>query len=285
MTLPISIAEKLLQLLQPETSFPASAIKHIVVEKMMSDGVLQKRISGKSKAVVLVNNPTALRSYLSNHFGVADLEKYIATYKDADITRSEAITVSGNSKLKAIRSFKGFVVNSYEPIEATLNGQPFIINPAPGSFVFISDYETFFPDAAVTIVGIENPENFRQVQRQQYLFEGIKPLFISRYPQSNDAIKWLQSIPNPYLHFGDLDFSGINIYLNEYKKWLAKKANFFVPANTAELLHQHGNRELYNRQLSLVPDNILVEDENIAALIGLLHKEKMVLEQEVFIRK
>ncbi len=284
MTLPISIAEKLQQLLQPGSSLPASVLKHVAVEKMISDGVLQKRISGKSKAVVLVNNPAALRSYLGNHFGVADLEKYIAAYKDADITRSEAITVSGNSKLKAIRSFKGFVVNSYEPIEATLNGQSFTINPTPGSFTFISDWETFLPSADVTVVGIENPENFRQVQRQQYLFEGIKPLFISRYPQSNDAIKWLQSIPNNYLHFGDLDFAGINIYLNEYKIWLVEKALFFVPPQAAELLHRHGNRELYNRQLSLAPDNDLMEEENIKSLIKLLHQEKMVLEQEVFIR-
>ncbi len=284
MTLPISIAEKLQQLLQPGASLPASALKHVAVEKMISDGVLQKRISGKSKAVILVSNPAALRPYLGNHFGVADLEKYITAYKDADITRSEAITISGNSKLKAIRSFKGFVVNSYEPIEATLNGQSFTIHPTHGSFTFISDWETFLPSADVTIVGIENPENFRQVEQQQYLFEGMKPLFISRYPQSNDAIKWLQSIPNPYLHFGDLDFSGINIYLNEYKKWLGEKASFFIPPNTTALLHRHGNRELYNRQLSLAPDNNLIEDETIKALIGLLHKEKMVLEQEILIR-
>lgn len=284
MTLPISIAEKLQQLLQPGASLPASALKHVAVEKMISDGVLQKRISGKSKAVILVSNPAALRSYLGNHFGVADLEKYIAAYKDADITRSEAITVSGNSKLKAIRSFKGFVVNSYEPIEATLNGESFTINPMPGSFVFISDYESFVPGAAVTIVGMENPENFRQVQRQQHLFEGIKPLFISRYPQSNDAIKWLQSISNNYLHFGDLDFSGINIYLNEYKKWIGQRASFFIPPNTAALLHRHGNRELYNRQLSLEADKSLIEEEEIKTLISLLHREKKVLEQEVFIR-
>ncbi len=283
MTLPISIAEKLQQLLQPGTSFPASAMKHVVVEKMINDGVLQKQIIGKSKAVIFVVNSAALRLYLQNHFGVADLEKYIATYKDAETTRSEAIIVSGNSKLKAIRSFKGFVVNSFVPIEATLNGQSFTINPLQGSFTFISDWVTFLPAAEVTIVGMENPENFRQVHRQQYLFEGIKPLFISRYPQNNDAIKWLQSIPNNYLHFGDLDFSGINIYLNEYKKWLGERATFFVPSNTASLLHLHGNRELYNRQLSLAPKNNVIDEEHIKVLINLLYKEKMVLEQEVFI--
>ncbi|MEO7309908.1 MAG: hypothetical protein ABIX01_05900 [Chitinophagaceae bacterium] len=283
MTLPISIAEKLQQLLQPEASLPASALKHAVVETMINDGVLQKRISGKSKAVIFISDPAALRSYLNNHFGIANLEQYIVAYKDADITRSEAIAVSGNSKLKTIRTFKGFLVNSYEPISAMIDGKQFIINPPLGTLTFISDYEAFIPDPGVTIVGMENPENFRKVQRQRYLFEGGKVLFISRYPQSNDGIKWLQTITNDYLHFGDLDFSGINIYLNEYKKWLGKRASFFVPSNTAGLLHVHGNRELYNRQLSLAPDSILIEEENVRRLISLLHQHKMVLEQEAFI--
>jgi len=35
-------------------------------------------------------------------------------------------------------------------------------------------------------------------------------LFVSRYPQtqSKDLLNWLQSIPNPYLHFGDFDLTG-----------------------------------------------------------------------------
>ena len=49
MTLPVSIAEKLQQMLLQKISFPASALKNTVVEKMLQDGVLQKRMSGKSK--------------------------------------------------------------------------------------------------------------------------------------------------------------------------------------------------------------------------------------------
>lgn len=284
MTLPISIADKLQQLLQQETGLPASALKHGVIEKMIQDGVLQKRISGKSKAVIYIRDPLAMQSYLHNQFGIASLEKYISAYRSDAITRSEAISVSGTSKLKAIRTFKGFLVNSYEPVSASINGTSITIQPVPGSFTFISDYETFVPDPSATVIGIENPENFKQVHRQEYLFQPARVLFISRYPQNNDAIKWLQRIPNPYLHFGDLDFSGINIYLNEYKKWLGEKAAFFVPPHAAELLHLHGNRELYNRQLSLAPDSSLVNEKPIRSLLKLLHQQKKVLEQEIFIK-
>jgi hypothetical protein len=167
MTLPISIAQKLQQMLLQHISYPASALKHAMVEKMLLDGVLQKRLSGKSKAVIFIPNPATLLTYLKNHFGIADLDKYISAYLNEDLTRSDAVQVSGNSKLKPVRTFKGFLVHCYEPIAATLHGLTITINPAPGSFVFISDYESFFPDSTVTIVGIENPENFRKVHKQQ----------------------------------------------------------------------------------------------------------------------
>jgi hypothetical protein len=284
MTLPISLAAKLQQMLFEGISFPASVLKNTAVEKMLDDGVLQKRLSGKNKAVIFIRNPLALRSYLSNHFGIGDLESYITSYNNVEITRSEAINVSGNSKLKKIRSFKGFLVNSNEPVGAVLNGIAITIQSTPGCFTFISDWETFVPDPSVTIVGIENPENFSKIQKQQYLFNNIKALFISRYPQSRDAIKWLQNIPNDYLHFGDLDFAGINIYLNEYKKFLGARASYFIPANTPQMLELHGNRLLYNRQLHLSPIPELLE-KNIQQLIYLLHQHKMVLEQEIFIKQ
>ncbi|MES2646436.1 MAG: hypothetical protein V4717_06140 [Bacteroidota bacterium] len=284
MTLPISIAIKLQQMLLEGISFPASLLKHVAIEKMLEDGVLQRRLSGKSKSVIFLKNPAALHSYLSNHFGIGDLEKYIITYNKLDLTRSDAIEISGNSKLKAIRSFKGFLVNSYVPVDAVLNGNAITLQPAPGSFTFISDWETFVPDPTVIIVGIENPENFSQVQKQDYLFEKIQPLFICRYPQSNDVINWLQNIPNMYLHFGDLDFAGINIYLNEFKKILGTRASFLIPPNTSGLLQQYGNRELYNRQLHLSPKPGSLE-ESLEVLIKLLHQYKMVLEQEIFIAR
>ena len=107
--------------------------------------------------------------------------------------------------------------------------QHLTIQPREGTFTFIYDFETFFPPDNITIVGIENPENFRHIQKQKKFFEDIQPLFVSRYPQNKDLIKWLQTIPNSYLHFGDFDFAGLNIYINEFKKHLHDKATFYLP--------------------------------------------------------
>ena len=96
-------------------------------------------------------------------------------------------------------------------------------------------------------------------------------------------IKWLQSIPNSYLHFGDLDFGGINIYLNEFKKHLGKRANFFVPSNTKELLERYGKRELYEIQKTHFSEGS-IEEIKLKELIALIHECKKGLEQELFIK-
>jgi len=182
------------------------------------------------------------------------------------------------------RAFKGFLVNSYSPIKGKLNGQDFIVNPAIGSFIFISDFENFEIDDDITIVGVENSKNFSLIHKQSYLFENIRPLFISRYPQNQnkDVIKWLSSIPNNYLHFGDLDIAGIGIYLNEYKKHLHDKASFFIPESIEVNLNKNGNRERYNNQKVNFNINEIKETE-LLKLIDIINNQKKGLDQEYYI--
>jgi len=281
--LPIHIAKKLQQLLQPGTSIASSSMQHAVVTKMLEDGLLQKQQTGKTKALLFIQNKENVAAYLSNHFCISNLQHYIEILEGEEQSRAANVAVSGNSKLQSVRTFKGFLVNSYDAIDASLNGNPIIIHPSPGSYTFIHDYENFIPDPAVIIVGIENPENFRQVEKQRYLFLNIKILFVSRYPQNNDLIKWLTAIPNHYLHFGDLDFAGIHIYQTEYKKYLGEKASFFLPDNAELLLKKFGNRSLFNRQYSSTQDYTLKSEKNVQEVLRLLLKYKKALEQELFI--
>lgn len=108
---------------------------------------------------------------------------------------------------------------------------------------------------------------------------------MSRYPQnqSKDLIKWLQYIPNHYLHFRYFDFSGLNIYYNEYKKHLQGKAQFFIPPAVEELLPSRGNRDLYNKQ-HLQFDEAQINEVGIINLLKIIRKYKKGLEQEVLIR-
>ncbi|GHT59293.1 hypothetical protein AGMMS50239_05600 [Bacteroidia bacterium] len=281
--IPLHIAEKLL-LLQQGATIAASSAKHVIIEELVAENIVQK--NGRVQKKLSLANTNSLTTYLQNKFGITDLQHYIEILKQEDLTRSDFTEVSSNSKLKHIRTFKGFLINCYEPIQAKINGSETVINPTAGTFQFIYDFENFVIPQNITIVGIENPENFRHIEKQKYLFENIQPLFVSRYPQnqSKDLLKWLQIIPNKYLHFGDFDFAGIGIYLNEYKKYLGNKASFFIPENIEQLIENYGNKELYDIQKINFDKQTIIED-NLLKLILLIHKYKKGLEQEIFIKQ
>jgi hypothetical protein len=280
MKLPLSIAEKLI-MLGNGGKMPFSKLKHPIINSMLDNGILKRTVQGRSKVSIFLPNENALQAYLHNHFGIVDLGSYIVNYKKEELSRAEAIEIASNSKLRGIRTFQGFLVNCYESIKGTLNGKPIAIQPQDGTFTFIFDFKSFLPNDSITVVGIENPENFRHIEKQRHLFKGITPLFVSRYPQSKDLISWLQIIPNHYIHFGDFDFAGINIYLNGYKKHLQHKAQFYVPPNIEELIAVKGNRELYNKQ-QVQFDEESVEEEDIHLLLKYIRKHKKGLEQEIF---
>ena len=280
MKLPISIAEKLISLQNGE-KIPFSKLKHSAIDSMIDNGILKKQIQGRSKTQIYLASINSLTAYLKNHFGIDNLDNYVEVSQKEDLSRAEAIEISSNSKLKLIRTFKGFLVNCFQPVEFILNNRPITIQPREGTFTFIYDYDNFTPSDNITIVGIENPENFRHIQKQKKLFESIQPLFVSRYPQNKDLIKWLQTIPNNYIHFGDFDFAGLNIYCNEYKKHLKEKAQFFLPPDIEKLISTRGNRDNYNNQ-TIQFDKNEIEEENILTVLRLIEKYKKGLEQEIF---
>ena len=282
MILPISIAEKLILLLSGE-KIAFSKLRHEVIDLMIDNGILTVQLSGRTRKQIFLTSKELLAPYLINHFGIENLENYISGYLKSELSRAEAIEISSNSKLKSIRTFKGFLVNCYQRVEGILNNEPITIHPREGTFTFIYDFETFTPTEDITIVGIENPENFRQIQKQKKLFENIHPLFVSRYPQNRDLVKWLSTIPNPYLHFGDFDFAGLNIYMNEYKKHLQDKSKFFLPLNIEKLISSRGNRDNYSKQ-SIQFDVKSVDEENVLVLLRLIEKYRKGLEQELLIR-
>lgn len=281
MKIPVHIAEKLLQLLQGD-GIPSSLARHSLIDDLVLEGIIERK--GRIKKSLLLSDSKALHTYLQNNCSINDLQQYVQISKQENVLRSELVAASSDSKLIKIRTFKGFLINCYSPIQATLNGKQVTLNPVTGIFQFIYDFEKLMLSPDITIVGIENPENFRHIDKQKYLFSDIKPLFVSRYPQnqSKDLIKWLQSIPNNYLHFGDFDFAGIGIYLNEFKKHLADRTNFFVPENIDKLIADNGNKKRYDEQTINFEVKSIREDK-LLQLIDTIHKYRKGLDQEILI--
>ena len=281
MKIPLGIAKKMALMFTGDT-VPGSQLKHAVVEAMRSDEVIHAKNLGKSRKLFFIPDKEKFSFYLKNQFGIEDLSAYIEML-ETGASRADAVRVSARSKTKTIRTFKGFPVHSYMSIGVEINNQKFAIQQAEGCFTFISDFETFRIPEKVTVVGVENAENFRYVEEQAYLFSSITPLFVSRYPQTNDLLRWLKQIRNPYLHFGDFDFAGIQIFENEFLKHLSQRASFFIPENIEEMIAEFGNRELYNNQLYMQKNTYT--DSSLEKLIALFHKHKKCLEQEVLIIK
>ncbi|MGE6221613.1 DUF7281 domain-containing protein [Nubsella zeaxanthinifaciens] len=278
-----ALADKLLRLAKGER-LPASTLRSGIISELIAEGIILEQRKGRAKSLLYVADAAALTAFLRNHYAIEDLSAYAAVFRKEELSRAELTRSASDSKLRAVRTFKGFLVNSYMPIAALLNGKIITIHPQAGTFQFIHSYENFIPDAGVVIVNVENAENFSCISLQKSLFEGMSPLFVSRYPQnqSKDLLKWLQGIPNDYLHYGDFDFAGVNIYLNEYKRTLGSRAKFFIPDNLESLILSYGSRKLYDRQKPSF-DISEIEEDGIIGLIRLMHIYKKALEQEALI--
>lgn len=206
-------------------------------------------------------------------------------------TRAAQVQLLGDSKAAAVRSCPGFPVNVIAPLSVRLGERKLLLCPCPGSFLYISDFREFRIPSNTIVVGVENMENFRLPERQTDVWEqvreqygegGVPPLLlVSRYPQSKDLVTWLQSIPNPYVHFGDFDLAGIHIYLTEFYRYLGERAAFFVPEDIEQRLSM-GNRERYDTQFQRF-GKMEVIDTRILPLVQMIHRYQKGYDQEGYI--
>ena len=278
-----SLVDKLIRLRSGE-SLPSSALRGEWVEELLSDGVLISRSYGSRSSIIAASPKTLEQSLMHINERLGHLDKMKETL-DAEATRSEQAAGTGNSKLVTARSCPGFPVNSYEPIICCLNGKELVINPQEGTFLFIADWHSFAIPYDVTVVNIENMENFRLIRRQQSLFAsalaGKRLLFVSRYPQSSDLRTWLQTIPNQYVHFGDFDLAGIHIFLTEFQKHLGARASFLIPQDIEQRI-KHGSAERYHDQYPKY-GHLTSNIQPLQQLIDTLHKYHRCYDQEGYI--
>ena len=234
-----------------------------------------------SKKTIRVRDAEALRRFLIDNderFRLLDIE-------GSSHTRSEQASMTGNCKLSVVRSCPGFPVNTAEPIECTLGSRSLTISPTGGTFLFVCDWETLRIPEDVVVVGIENMENFRLAGRQLGLFRSVlgdsRLLFASRYPQSCDLRRWLQSIPNRYVHFGDFDLAGIRIFQTEFERHLGGRASYLIPSDVEDRI-RCGSAKRYNDQFCHV-GNISSDNPKLQSLIDIINRHRKGYDQEGYI--
>ena len=262
----------------------ASTLRKDIAETLLAEGLLTVQTHGSRRAFRAID-AIALKNFLQTRYEV--FRTLGDNYLDSYSTRFEQAAETGNSKLVMVRSCPGFPVNSYEPITCSLSGNEIVVNPPEGGFVFIDNWQQFTIPNDVVVVGIENMENFRMIRHQRKLFESVLGdtplLFVSRYPQSKDLRKWLQGITNRYVHFGDFDLAGINIFLTEFQQFLGARSSFFIPSDIEKRL-QIGSQDRYNNQLSRFRD-LKCDENRIQAIIDLINKYHKCYDQEGYIMK
>ena len=255
-----------------------------LLDELLAEGLLLVASRGSRKSY-RARDMEALKRFL-----IDKDESFRIIEANASDSRATMAAETGNSKLVMVRSCPGFPVNSYEPIECFLDGNPFVVNPQEGIFLFVSDWEKFTIPEDVVVIGIENMENFRMIRKQRTFFEKYlhdhdlsdKVLFVSRYPQSTDLRKWLYTIPNHYLHFGDFDLAGINIFLFEFQQYLGKERSSYLIPDDIESRLKSGSRKRYDEQCNRFKD-IKSDILELQRLIDLIHHERKAYDQEGYI--
>lgn len=271
-----------LQSLVGGESVATSSLRKDFADSLLAEGLLTVQAHGSRRTFRAIDS-AALKRFLLSHY--EELRMMDDDSQRSFETRAEQAAETGNSKLVKVRSCPGFPVNSYEPIACTLRGGKFVVNPSEGSFVFVDDWQSFTVPADVVIVGIENMENFRLIRHQRQFFEteigSGRMLFASRYPQSTDLRRWLQTIPNRYVHFGDFDLAGINIFQAEFRQYLGLKASFLIP-HDIELRLALGSHQRYDYQYARY-HNIQSDVPELQALINLINRLHRGYDQEGYI--
>lgn len=260
-------------------SVASSRLPKSMLDRCVADGLLAVSAHGTRKSV-RARDVEALRRFLKDE----DESNRVLELDDIS-SRAAMASSTGNSKLLQVRSCPGFPVNSYMPIECTLEGKAYTVFPAEGTFTFVCDWKSFAVPEDILIVGIENMENFRMIGKQKVFFEKClgerRFLFVSRYPQSTDLRKWLQATPNRYVHFGDFDLAGIHIFQTEFQSYLGERASFLIP-DDIEMRISQGSSQRYDNQLKRF-GNIRSDDASIQDLIDLIHRYRKAYDQEGYI--
>lgn len=275
-------------LLRGGETVPSGRFPSELAAELLAEGGVASIVHG-SRTSMKVVSMRAFDVFLRSQGLQPDQLQETVEVLSGPMTRAAQVQLLGDSKAVAVRSCPGFPVNVIAPLSVRLGERKLLLCPCPGSFLYISDFRDFRIPSNTIVVGVENMENFRLPERQEEVweqirepFEGVPPLLlVSRYPQSKDLVTWIQTIPNPYVHFGDFDLAGIHIYLTEFYRYLGDRASFFIPDDIETRLSA-GSRERYDTQFQRF-GKMEVTDTRVLPLVQMIHRYQKGYDQEGYI--
>jgi hypothetical protein len=242
-------------------------------------------VSGKP-ALIYLNDAEALFGIVkSNGYNVNCIEDldYFIEEENEPKSRDEIADNYSHTKRVESKSFNGLMISVFDKLEVNYNDKKQYFYALDGSGLFLHYTSKLQLDDDVIVVGVENPQVLWYINNYKHLFENDKKylfLCISEY-KTTYQYKWLESFSGEYIHFGDFDLAGINIYLNTIVPKLkkAKSHSFLIPDNIYEIIKKKNYMLDYSNQTKYL--NITSkEDKNLQKLIEFIKSHKITIEQE-----
>jgi hypothetical protein len=249
-----------------------------LLKQFCDDGIFQKLPAGGRRVNYICSDSMSLYNYLTAQFDIISLEKYVREFETDSADGERSLYTSRSTKTFRGKSLQGFFIRAFHS-EIVVSGIT-IPSVPQGSELFIHQPEKLGISQNALVVGIENPECFLKFEKLAHLFPQKELIIVMRY-LSNSPNKWLMTITNSYLHFGDFDPAGLHIYIREYRNHLpASGCNIFIPTNIEKLIDQYGISTLYDQQIHLLKNIDFQLYPEVEGLMRLLKKHRKGLEQE-----
>jgi len=250
-----------------------------IITQLKSNGAIKIDGTPKRKIVHLLKSENIflfLKNSSYNINSLEDIESFVEEVIETQAPRDTIQKWRTNGKRDKSESLKGLYVSSLTDTTIRVDDKEFIVLPTNGVGYFLFHTQKIEVSPETIIVGVENYQVIWFAQKYQQFFDK-NVLFVYTSPY---MFKWIEDLENEYIHFGDYDLAGINIYLNTIVPRLkkCKKHSMFIPENIEYLIKEHGDEELYEQQTRY--KNLVVNDREISTLKNIICKYKKSLEQE-----
>jgi len=248
---------KTLLKLKEQKELNYSQVPKSLIQELKTENLIEIKTLSANKKKILIKE-----QFYTKYKNLEDIQK--AT------SRSELVKTNSHTKAKKISPQDGLYLNGNCKIgDIQL---PIFTNSA----LFLKEFPKITKN--ILVVGVENFENLIYFQSQLKYFQEKNILFVYR---NSAMLRFIDSIENKIIYFGDFDLAGISIYLNEICKF-NKDVTLFVPNNIEELIKNNGSSELYKNQFAKYK-NLSTKISIIQNLINIINKNQKSLEQEYFI--
>lgn len=246
--------------------------------KLNGSIVVEKVTAQREKAYLLSfeNLFLALQNQGYNITNIEGINEQLESFSKTS-PRDEIQKLQTSTKAKHSPSLKGLFISALDDVSLKLNDDDVVIKANSGMAYFFFHTEKIEISKELVIVGVENYQVLWFAKKYEKFFEGKKFLFIS---VNAYMLEWIEGVENEYIHFGDFDLAGLNIYANRVIPHLkkCKKHSFFVPSNIKELIEKYGDPALYDKQLRYKETPL--GSRELEALRDVMIYHKKVVEQE-----